>query len=55
MLNALTGYIEGLRQSSKPMEKPDMDRLKSIEDQLRQIQAKIDQLQKASDQEPNRN
>jgi hypothetical protein len=55
ILEGVTRYIEDLQQSSKPMQKPDIDRLKLIEDQLHQIQAKIDQLQKlAAAQDPNR-
>jgi hypothetical protein len=36
------------------MQKPDIDRLKLIEEQLHQIQVKIDQLQKLAGQDPNR-
>jgi len=42
MLSSLTRYLEGRDRSSN---KPDMDRLRLLEEKLRQLQAKIDELQ----------
>jgi len=51
MLGSLTRYLEGIDQS---MGEPDMDRLRLLEERLRQLQAKIDEFQKqAKVQDPN--